>query len=272
MKILLIIILFLTAGRLGAEPIRVATSIFPVADIIRQIADGNEHVQTVIPPFADPHDFEPKPSEIVHLNSARVFFGVNPHFDGWIVKFLPLHCKVIFLSEPEQTNEHIWLDTKGGERMARKIADTLKQLDPAHATEYEKRFLAFQQSLANVHQQAAQVLQNLKTRTFIQYHPAWNTFANEFNLSIQTTIASGHGKEPSPRQLLDLIRDARRLHVHVVVIGLHVENKTAITLAHEINGKLVRLDTLGNPGDPSRNTYQKILLFNAHKLAEALNE
>ena len=272
MKILLAITLLLTAGRLSAEPIRVATSIFPISDIIRQIADGNEQVQTVIPPFADPHDFEPKPSEIVRLNSARIFFGVNRHFDGWIVKFLPPHCKVIFLSEPGQTNEHIWLDTKGGERIARKIASTLKQLDPEHSAEYEKRFLTFQQSLANVHQQAAQLFQNLKTRTFIQYHPAWNTFASEFSLSIQATIVSGHGKEPSPRQLLELIRDARRRHVHVVVIGLHVENKTAITLAHEINGKLVRLDTLGNPDNPSRNTYQKILIFNAHKLAEALNE
>ncbi len=255
-----------------AKPVSIAVSIFPVADIVAQVAGTEGKIETVIPPFANPHHFSPTPSTSIKLQDADVFFAVTPEFDGWIRKFLPETTKVIFLKGPDQPNEHIWLYPEGGRRIAGNVAKTLSELFPGKAGIFQKNLTRFLSSMDQTDKELATILAGAHGTTFIQYHPAWDNFAARYGLKILATISSGHGKELSPRELLVLIKKARASHVRVVVMGLHKKSRTTETLIREIYGMELRLDALGNPENPERNSYQKLLLFNGRKLAGVLHE
>ncbi|NOY22324.1 MAG: zinc ABC transporter substrate-binding protein [Acidobacteria bacterium] len=266
-----ILIIFLSVFVM-AKPISIAVSVFPIANIVAQVAGAEGKVEMVIPPFANPHHFSPTPSTAVNLQNADVFFGVTPEFDGWIRKFLPKTTKVVFLKDPDQSNEHIWLYTEGGERIARKVAVALSIARPGKVGVFQENLDKFLKSMDQTDKELATMLAPVHGATFIQYHPAWNNFAARYGLKILATISNGHGKELSPRELMGLIQKARAGHVRVVVMGLHKESRTAETLILEIYGRELRLDALGNPKNPERNTYQKLLMFNGKQLAEALHE
>ncbi|NOZ13717.1 MAG: zinc ABC transporter substrate-binding protein [Acidobacteria bacterium] len=255
-----------------SKPVSIAVSVYPVADIVTQIAGPAASVKTVIPPFANPHHFTPLPSTAVELQNTAVFFGVTPELDGWIRKFLPKTARVFFLKGKNQPNEHIWLYPEGGKRIAEAVADTLSKLYPAQSALFQQNLKNFLLKMDETDRKLARILAPVRGAVFIQYHPAWNAFAAAYGLKIMATISNGHGKEISPRELMRLIQKARAAHVRVVVMGLHKNSRTAETLIREIHGRELRLDALGNPKDPERNTYTKLLLFNAEKLAEALHE
>jgi len=255
-----------------AKPISIAVSVFPIANIVEQIAGTAGKVETVIPPFANPHHFTPRPSTAVKLQKTAVFFGVTPEFDGWIGKYLSEKTKVVFLKTSDQPNEHIWLYPEGGRQIARKAEKLLSGLYPEKSGVFQSNLQAFLKSVDETDKQIEKELAPLKGARFIQYHPAWNKFAARYGLKILATISNGHGKELSARELMDLIRKARAEHVQVVVMGLHKESRAVETLIREIHGRELRLDSLGNPEDSQRNTYQKLLMFNGKKLAGALHE
>ncbi len=256
----------------SAKPVSIAVSVFPVASIVAQIAGSAGQVETVIPPFANPHHFSPTPATAIQLQNASVFFGITPEFDGWIQKFLPEKTKVVFLKDPDQPNEHIWLYPEGGNRIARKVAKVLSAMFPGQAKRFQQNLTNFLKSMAETDKTIAKLLAPVRGSVFIQYHPAWDKFAATYGLNVLATISNGHGKELSARGLIHLIQKARSGHVRVVVMGLHKQSRTTTTLVREIHGRELRLDALGNPKDLSRNSYQKLLLFNARKLAEALHE
>ena len=254
------------------KPLPIAVSVFPVANIVEQIAGSAGTVETVIPPFANPHHFSPLPSTAVKLQNTAIFFGITPEFDGWIRKFLPKSSKVVFLKTADQPNEHIWLYPEGGRRIAVKVAAVLSAARPEKADVFKANLQAFLKSMDEADRKIAAKLAAVKGAEFIQYHPAWNNFAAAYGLKILATISNGHGKELSPRELMELIKTARSHHVQVVVMGLHKKSREAETLVQEIHGVRLSLDALGNPGDPDRNSYQKLLLFNARQLAGALHD
>ena len=55
------------------EKIPVVASIFPVADMVKQVGGMYVDVTTVIPSGASPHTYEPRPSLLKKISKARIF-------------------------------------------------------------------------------------------------------------------------------------------------------------------------------------------------------
>lgn len=81
-KILRIFVLFvsvffavqLQASDCFGEKIPVIASIFPVADMVKQVGGKYVDVTIVIPSGASPHTYEPKPSLLKKISDARIFY------------------------------------------------------------------------------------------------------------------------------------------------------------------------------------------------------
>ena len=67
-----------------------------------------------------------------------------------------------------------------------------------------------------------------------------------------------------------MVEAVRRENAKAVVIGLHLKSRAAQALAREVGGQLVQLDSMGDPEDPEKNTYVKLMMDNARRLADAL--
>lgn len=265
--------------------LQVATSIFPICDITQNIAGQAADVFFVIPIHANPHTYQPVPSLVNQLKNSDLFIGVHRELDGWIEDFLTGSTIVVYLNEEMEQdtshyqdsslqrhdNPHLWLTVKGAEACTQMIAEALASQDTVNRSIYLEQSQDYLQELDLLNQRIFRLFENIQTKKMIQWHPAWDYFAADYGLEIVGTIEQGHGDEPSLKAFQELIEIAKRQNVKTVVIGLTAQSNTVEALVREINGSLIRLDSIGDPDDPERSSYIKLMEYNATLLVESFN-
>ncbi len=75
------------------ERLRVVVSILPVANIVYNIGGGRIDLDAIMPPGADPHTFEPRPSDAVRLSQADLIFFNGMHLDESTLKLAEANLK-----------------------------------------------------------------------------------------------------------------------------------------------------------------------------------
>ena len=251
--------------------LNISVSIFPIYDIVKNIAGEKANVNFIIPPGANPHNYSIKPSTVIQLSHSNLLIGVSKDFDGWIGKYTPANSKKIFL-ENDTKNPHIWLSVKNGKKIAKKIEKILSENDKSNEKFYKDNLKKYLKKLNNVDLEIFKIFEKIKNKKFIQWHEAWNYFASDYNLKIIGTIEHGHGEKPSLKFFSDLIKKAKKESVSVVVIGIRVKSSAVKNLIKEIDGKKVALDSIGTLDFEDRSTYINLLRYNAQKLSTGLRE
>lgn len=71
---------------LAAQPLAVVTTLFPYADMVREIGGDAVSVTYLLPPGASPHTFEPRPSQIREAARARLIIVNGAGLDEWALK------------------------------------------------------------------------------------------------------------------------------------------------------------------------------------------
>ena len=273
-----IILLLLVIASCAKAPERkggigVAVSVFPIYDIARSVAGDRARVYSAIPPGADPHTYEPRPSTARELGNSSLFIGVTPEFDGWIERYLPRDAARRYLMEGDGAghgNPHIWLSVRKAKGIAAAIAAALEERDPANGGHYRRNLAAYTRRLDDLDASIAALFAGARERTFIQWHEAWNYFASDYGLTVLDTVHGEGSERASVRSIGAIVREARRRGVTVIVMSERVDDRGARVLAKEIGGKVVRLDGIGGPDAPGRSDYIQLMTHNATALAGAL--
>ena len=254
----------------------VVSSIAPIEAIVKQI--GGEYIDSrvMVPQGASPHTYEPKPSQMRDISRAKLYFAIGVEFeDIWLKKFANLNpkMKIIRLDEGIQKypmvshhhNEeggldpHIWTSIDNLRVIAKKIAKALESEDKKHSSYYQKRLKEYLNYLDSVKQKIASIIsQKRGSRTFMVFHPSWGYFAREFNLKMISMEIEG--KEPTPKELINLIKEAKDSHISAVITQPEFSDKKAKLLAREIGVPVVALSPL------SENIADRLL-----KLAKAIS-
>ena len=86
---------FAAQSVLAAEPVPVFVSILPQKYIVQQIGGERVDVSVMVQPGADPHTYEPKPSQMAKLSKARIYFAIGVPFENfWLDKFAATNSKM----------------------------------------------------------------------------------------------------------------------------------------------------------------------------------
>ncbi|MBQ3675482.1 MAG: zinc ABC transporter substrate-binding protein, partial [Campylobacter sp.] len=97
----LIILMWAISSLVLAKPI-VSTTIMPTKFFIEQIAGDELEINVMVPSSADPHTFEPKPSQMKMLEKSDLYFEVGVEFDEiWLKKIAPDFKNVKFIKTQE---------------------------------------------------------------------------------------------------------------------------------------------------------------------------
>lgn len=64
----------------------VYTSLFPLYDFAKRIGGEYADVKSIVPPGAEPHDFEPSPKDMAALSEANLFIYNGAGYETWIDK------------------------------------------------------------------------------------------------------------------------------------------------------------------------------------------
>lgn len=308
-KILRIFVLFifvfsaiqLQVPKCFGEKISVIASIFPVADMVKQVGGMYVDVTTVIPSGASPHTYEPRPSLLKKISEARVFFMIGAGLELWAGKFVRLSKNQIHtvklsegisliklskhhhgdlehhhddtdISDAESSfaNPHIWLDPEIAKLMVNKIISVLCKIDNKHMKDYEKRGSAYLDKLDGLHVLIASTVEKFKIRKYVCFHPAWDYFARRYKLESVGVIEAAPGRNPTPRNVKKIVSLIKQYHIRAVFAEPQLNPKVAEVIANEANAKVLFLDPMGGSDIKGRNSYFDLMKYNLKVFQEAM--
>jgi zinc transport system substrate-binding protein len=159
----------------------------------------------------------------------------------------------------DRKDPHIWLSPRLVKLQAQNICNALTAADPAYRAYYRDNLRGFENDLHRLDAEVTEILQGLKRRQFLVFHPTWGYFARDYGLE-QVPIER-EGKEATAKALASLIDEANEKGIKVIFVQQQFSKKSAETVANAIGGKVVQVDPLS-----------KDYLENMKKIAQAFRE
>ncbi|MFZ5427822.1 MAG: metal ABC transporter solute-binding protein, Zn/Mn family [Thermodesulfobacteriota bacterium] len=260
------------ASPVRAEPLRVMVSIEPQKYFVEKIAGPFVQTEVMAPPGADVHTYEPKPSQMVKVAGAALYFAQGVDFErAWLPRLARNSKEMVVVDtlagvdllplsgghgdghghkgedkrghDKDATDPHVWTSPRIARVLAANIAMALIKADPANEPVYRANLAAFQAEAEALDARIRDILRDVPPGSeFIVFHPAWAYFARDYGLR-EVTIESG-GREPGPRQLAELIEHARETRAKAVFVQPQFSRKAAQTVASAIGARLVEADPL----------------------------
>ncbi|MDQ7827502.1 MAG: zinc ABC transporter substrate-binding protein [Armatimonadota bacterium] len=292
------------APRGGGVP--VTASFDTLAEFARRVGGNRIDVTTLVPPGAEPHDYEPSPQQLARVSRTRLLIYNGAGFEPWVDRLrrdLPDDAVVVETTAglpllratphedphagapaggrgaagergPAQAvDPHVWLDPVLAQRQVAAILRGLQAVDPAGADLYARNATRFQAELEALHRRYAATLRDCRRRTFITTHGAFAYLARRYGLRMIAITGLSPEAEPSPARLRELVREARRHGVRVVYTETLLSPRLAETLAREVGARTRVLNPLEGLTPEERRagrTYLTVMAENLQHLAEGL--
>jgi len=278
----------------GPEALQVASTIFPLADIAREIGGERVAVSTLLPPGASPHTFEPTPEQVRCIATAKVFITVGPGLDDWAARLgaggsedrvdlavLETIPDSTLIAEDESShaghshhsgvNPHVWLDpVLVRDYIAPAITRALTEASPENEAYFAGRLKEYQSALSDLDESFRAAVGALEDRRFISVHAAWTYLARRYGLEQIAVVEAFPGKEPSARWIAGIVDTARNAGVSAIMAEPQLSTQTAEVIAAEFGGRVVIMDPLGGPGLPQRDSYLALMRHNLETLVRGL--
>jgi zinc transport system substrate-binding protein len=269
----------------GADKVKVAVSIAPLADLAQRVGGEHVTVTTLVPPAASPHTYEPTPAQVKEVAEAHVLALIGLGFEFWAEDVIESAADpdliVVYTSEGievihdeheheghEIGNPHVWLDPRNAMVQVGRIRDALIEADPAHQAGYEANTEAYLAQLKALDEEIAAQVATWSHREFIAFHPSWVYFAQRYGLTQAAVVERTPGKEPSPAELAEIIETARRIGAQAIFAEPQFSPKAAETIAAESRAQVLFLNPLGGAKGPT--SYLEMMRYNVAQMEKAL--
>ena len=277
--------------------LRVVTTLSTFADLTKSIGGAFVTVDYIASPKFNPHFIEPKPSDVIKVKNADLLVhgGLDLELWRWPLldaasnrevmaggsRDLDLSRGIQLLEVPDHTvsrsegdmhlygNPHYWTNPENGKIIATEIEEKLAELDPAHASDYQRNLHTFLAQLEHKISLWQQGLAPLKGREVIAYHNEWPYLMEFAGLTIKYYLEPKPGIPPTPKQIEFLEQYVRQHQIRGIVQATYFPTKAAEILAKRSGAKVVFL--CQNVGEiPACSDYIATIDYNVAHLISAL--
>lgn len=231
------------------DKLTVFVSVLPQADFVEQLGGDQVQVNVMMPPGANEHNYEPDSGQLKALSQADLYIKVGslPFEDAWMERLIAANKDMLVVDSSKSIeliddNPHIWLSPCLVKVQAEAITAAMVKLDPLNQDYYQERNELFLKQLDSLDQNMVKLLQNVKGKSFLVYHPAWGYFARDYGL--KEIGIEEHGKEPGAGEMSRIIDYAKQNHIKTVFASSQHSTRSAEAVAAELGGKVVLLDPL----------------------------
>ncbi len=245
----------------SSGPPKVFVTIAPFAWAVERIAGSRVEVVRLVQPGQSHESFTPTPLQVAQLMQADVWFRSALPFEKALAGRIATTAERLrvvdiargIVTRPAEGHEHageehagenfdihVWLDPRNMKIHAQAICEELCALLPAYAAEFRANFAALSAALDAADARIAAQLAPVKGAALYVFHPAFGYFADRYGL-VQKAIEV-EGKEPTPRQLADLLRQAREDKVRTIFIQVQFPARGATRIAEAIGADVAELD------------------------------
>jgi zinc/manganese transport system substrate-binding protein len=266
----------------GASVTAVATTT-QVADLVRNVGGGRVEVDGILQPNADPHDYEPRPSDAAALADADVVFRSGGDLDEWldeVVESAGGDAEGVTLLDSvraRQDDPHWWQDPRNAVLAVEAIRDALAKADPDGRAGYERRAAAYIRRLRALDAAIERCIERVPPakRKLVTTHDALGYFADRYGLEVIGAVIPSLSTQaqPSARDVDELVDQIRDEGVEAIFPEAAVSQKLERAISREagaeVGGELYA-DTLGPEGSAGA-TYIGATRSNANALAEGMS-
>jgi zinc transport system substrate-binding protein len=285
-----------SGSAVAGEPIPVFVSIPPQKYFVEKIGGSFVQASVMAPPGANPHIYEPRPTQMTALSKTKIYFAIGVTFETvWLPKFAKLNpqmrivhidkgidkmamvahhheeeevpgdkdsAKSASLEEsPGTLDPHVWVAPPEVRIIARNIQEALAEIDPSNSGIYQSNLETFLKEIDRLDKDLTEVFKGKRGLKFMVYHPAWGYFARAYGL--EQVPVEIEGKEPKPEQLKTLITQSKKDGIKVIFVQPQFSTKSAETIAKAIGGQVIAADNL-------REDWERNLRVQAQKFKLAL--
>jgi ABC-type Zn uptake system ZnuABC Zn-binding protein ZnuA/ABC-type Mn2+/Zn2+ transport system permease subunit len=265
-------------GSAGPGQVKVVATTTQLGDWARAVGGERAKVVQLLKPNTDPHDYEPRPSDVRETADAKLVLVSGDRLDHWmsdVVKQAGGDPSVVDLgarapvklpgeSEGEEASKfdpHWWHDPRNAEAAVTVIRDALTEANPDAKGVYARNAAAYLAKLRALDRGIAACVDRVPAaqRKLVTDHDAFNYFARRYGIAVvgavipsQTTQA-----QASAGDVAELSEIIRRERVKALFPESSINPKLARAIARQ-TGATSNLtlygDTLG-PKDSRGATY-----------------
>ena len=293
--------IFLFAGLLGAthvvaDVLNIVSSVAPITNIVQNVAGDRAKVTGIVPEGVNSHTFEPAPSDARKLRQADIIFMNGLHLELPTIELankvkrdttpvVELGNKIIrkadwkfdfsFPEDAGHPNPHLWPNIALAMRYAELTRDALVRLDPEFQATYFANTTEYLSKLSKLDAVIFDCVKSIpvKNRKLVTYHDSYAYFAPRYGMTVIGAIQPADFSEPTPREVVRIIKQLRKENVPAVFGSEVFESKILKQIAKEANAmfidELADDDLPGNAGDKN-HTFLGMMANNMKIMAGAL--
>lgn len=258
--------------------LKVITSLFPLKEFAQAVGGEQAEVDLLLPPGAEPHTWEPKPSDIVKLSKTDIFIYIGAGMEPWIHDILKgvknpdlivveaSHGLTLIRSEEaehraEEEHEyihkhaheesefdpHVWLDFEYAQRIVDKITRAFIAKEPLRTNYYQENAEIYKKKLQDIDRKYREAIKECRHREIVYGgHAAFAYMAKRYNLKQIPLYGISPDSEPTPKRLARITELAKRHGIKVIYFEAFVSDKLARAIARDVGAKTLVLNPGGN--------------------------
>ena len=284
------------------DQISIYTTVYPLQYFAERIGGDAVNVQSIYPPGADEHSFDPTQKEMIKLADADLFFYIGLGLEGFVENAEKTlkneHVKMIATADAitedmlEEDHDHdheededhghdhgefdphVWISPVLSDALAFSVKEALIEAAPDKKEQFEENFEALRDDLIKLDRQFIDMASNAPTKTFYVSHAAFGYLADTYGLEQVAIAGLNSQSEPSQKQLATLVQEAKEQNIKYVLFEQNITSKLTDVIRKEIDAEalmLHNLSVLTTEDINNEEDYISLMEQNVETLKQALS-
>lgn len=291
----------------GSEDIlSIYTTVYPLQYFTERIGGDAVEVQSIYPPGADEHTFDPTQKDMIALADSDLFFYIGLGLEGFVENAEKTmegeRVKMVAVADeiPEESlgeghdhdhgeeghdshehddhdhgefDPHVWISPVLSIELVTTIKDSLIEASPEKKDAFEQNFEDLKKDLLEIDRKFKDMASNAAVKTFFVSHAAFGYIADTYGFEQVAVAGLNSQSEPSQKQLASLVEYAKEHDVKYVLFEQNVSSKLTDVIRKEIGADSLMLHNLGvlTTEDVENNEdYLSLMEYNIETLEKAL--
>lgn len=291
-----------TSVEVDSSKPQIVTSIFPVYEIVREVAGDQADVHLMVGASEDAHHYEPSAKAILLVNEADAFIYSSDEMEFWASDMLTvvenealytielaegLDLEIATADEHEEheaeddhdghdhgnIDPHIWLDPVAIGAQIPMLIETLAEIDPDGASVYQENGAKLARDLEELDAAFRESFEDATKRSFVVQHKAFGHLAKRYDLTQMSVGGLSTEVEPNPKDLISIIAFVEENNTEVIFYQSGDTSAVAETIATETGAEFSVLYDLENKPEgieESGNIYLKAMYHNLDELKKVI--
>lgn len=272
-----------STASIGSEPIILAASIYPIAEIISRVGGDHVDVLNLTPPGTEAHDAEITAKQMERLNDAALAFYFGHDFQPSVQKAISTtgvdavdlldSTRTMFIDGTKNVDPHVWLDPDNMISMTRTVTARLVAERPALADEFNANSSRYVAELESLGTYLDSSLTRCESPVLVTAHRSFSYFAARARLQTHSLLDFSGEDSATTKDLEDFAAFLKTKNVTTVFYEESISRESMRVVADMVGAStstLFPIETVSRAEIAAGDNYISLQEENITRIAKGL--